>query len=125
MAKVTSTAEYYPDSQVVSPAVIQNRANLAAVQSAPNLASTAVAKAKSLFPFLAGGFVILGAMKIVYEKFVVKDPGELRGPKIGLYTFIVVGTMAMVFALGVQTVSAFWSKVQSNMQQAANMPSGG
>jgi hypothetical protein len=124
MAKVTSTSDWQPNSQVVSPITINQRANAAQAQSAPGLASAAVAMVKKLLPFLAGGVVILGGIKIIYEKYVVKDPGELRGVRIGFYNLFVVGIMAAVFALGSATVAAWWAKVQSNMTQAAKLAGG-
>ncbi len=93
-------------SQVSQIAAIQNAAQPATDRSL-------IGRAKALWPYVAGGFVILAIIKLLYEKYVVRDETELRGLRIGWYNFIVVGVMALVFELGAQTVAGGIAQVKN------------
>jgi len=116
MPNRAASAAFYGGS-----AVVTARTPAAQAPSTPTGAAQSgslVNRAKALWPYVAGGFVVLAVGKLLYEKYVIKDAAELKGVRIGWYNFITVGVMAMVFALGVQVVAGAVQHGQNTM--AAN-----
>ena len=110
----SSTAAWHGDSTVIPQQNVATRTAAIQTQAQPATNRSLISRMQALWPYVAGGFVVLAVIKLLYEKFVVHDEAELRGVRIGWYNFIAVGVMAMVFSLGTQVVAGGIAQFQSS-----------
>ena len=116
---LTATNRYGQNTATVQ--TVAGQQVIAQRQSAaqtPSVLAAVKARAKGFVPLVAGGIVLLAGLKIVQEKFI--HPGGLPAGhvRIGLTNFAIVGLMAMVFAVGVQTVQGLFAHAQQTMTNA-------